>query len=167
MTAPKHLLTFFSLVGFVVLSSSVAMAKPGFDKGGEGHHGPDFQAYAAELGIDDSTLAEIKTLRRAARDESLDIRFQLKKARNVLHDLLDADHPDERQIMQQAEELGRIKTEMRKVRLRTMLKIHALLSPEQRTRFKQIRREKRRDGKRGDSGCKHGKQGKHGKHGGF
>jgi len=50
--------------------------------------------------------------------------------------------PDEEAVMQQAELLGAIETEMTKHRLRTLLRIHALLTPEQRKEMMAIRRER-------------------------
>ena len=45
--------------------------------------------------------------------------------------------------MDAADDVGELETAMRKQRLRTMLKINALLTPEQRTKFRHLKRDRK------------------------
>ena len=50
---------------------------------------------------------------------------------------MDQDKPDEDAVLKQVEKLGQLGTELNKVRLRTLLKIQAMLTPEQRKQLRQ------------------------------
>jgi Spy/CpxP family protein refolding chaperone len=58
--------------------------------------------------------------------------------------LLGQDRPDEAAVMQQAERIGALEIELHKQRLRTMLRIRALLTPEQRRELVTIHGERHR-----------------------
>ena len=77
----------------------------------------------------------------AARAEGRALHGQLREAREVLHTLLTADAPDEAVVMQQADVIGGLETALMKHRLRSMLQIRALLTPEQRAELESIREE--------------------------
>lgn len=130
------------LVG--LLAGTTALAKgPGGCSHGEHrpHHDP--VELVSELGASDAVIEQVKALHRASRDATLELRFKLDKARNTLKDLLDADAPGESSVMAQVETAGALKTQLKKARLRTMLKIKALLTPEQRKKFRELKRKKR------------------------
>ena len=111
--------------------------------GGGKEGGPWNDNFIQELGLDDDTLSQIKEIRRGSRDSKLDLEYKIKKAKNALKDLLSEDNPRESEVMDAVEEVGELETTMRKSRLRTMLKINALLTPEQRTKFRQFQRERK------------------------
>ncbi len=69
--------------------------------------------------------------------------------------LLSQDDPDEAAVMQQAETIGKVETEMHKHRLSTLLAVRALLTPEQRAELTRIREEMRGEG-RGRGGWRRG-----------
>jgi Spy/CpxP family protein refolding chaperone len=57
--------------------------------------------------------------------------------------LLEADSPKLDDVMQWADRVGAAETELKKQRLRTMLEVRALLSPEQRQKLVKIFEERR------------------------
>jgi len=73
---------------------------------------------------------------------------KLVAAHEQMHALLAADVPDEAAVMQQAERIGALETDERKTRLRGMLQIRALLTPEQRALLVEIHEARR--SRRGD-----------------
>ena len=142
------------VVACCVLGSSVGFARgdgegPRRGHGERGLKGPGLSEYAKELGLSEEVLAQIKKIRRASRDGSVDLKYELEKARNTLRDLLEEDSPRESAVMSQAEKVGGLQTRLRKARLRTMLQINKLLTPEQRIKFREFKRRKR--GKKGRS----------------
>ena len=64
--------------------------------------------------------------------------------------LLDQEAPDLNGILRQADRIGAIETELNKLRLRTMLRIRGLLTPEQRQELVRIHEERRRERGHGD-----------------
>lgn len=124
-----------------------AQASPGHP--GCGHpgagHGPDpagFVAHHAErLGLDAGTLEAIEGIVAASREETEDLRRELREARDRLHELLSASEPDEAQVMEQVEAIGQLETRLHQARVRALLQIRALLTPEQRAELERIREE--------------------------
>ena len=114
--------------------------------GGMKNQGPALEEVAVELGLDDSTISNLKEIRREARDATMEIKFEIKKLKVAMHDLLDEDTPNESQVMRLIEDMGKLEVEVRKTKIRAMIKARSFLTPEQRTMFKKIKREARRDG---------------------
>jgi Spy/CpxP family protein refolding chaperone len=128
----------------VVLSlflSAAALARPPFG-GPPGPPGPEglIEEYADRLGLDDEARAAIRAIVDASHERAAGLHQDHREARRALRDLLSQDSPDEASVMQQAELLGAIETEMTKHRLGTLLRIHALLTPEQREEMMAIHR---------------------------
>jgi Spy/CpxP family protein refolding chaperone len=125
--------------------AGAASARPGHH-GHPGHHGMDedgfIQENAERLGLSDETRAAIQTIVDDSHARAATLHDEHREARQALRDLLSQDTPDEATVMAQAEELGRIETALSRHRLATMLRIRALLSPEQRSQLLEIRREK-------------------------
>ncbi len=105
---------------------------------GGGPHGPDrcIARNADELGVDDATVEKIEAIVAAAREEAAPLREAVRAAREEMRTLLDADQPDEAAVMAQADEVSAAMAAMHKQRLATLLKIRALLTPEQRDKLK-------------------------------
>jgi len=95
-------------------------------------------AHAEELGLDESTVEALAVLAESERSESEALLADLEAAHEDLRALLDAETPDEAAILQQAELIGSVETDLRKTQLRSMLQLRALLSPEQRERLKEL-----------------------------
>jgi len=103
---------------------------------------------ADRLGLDPAVEQEIRAIASASRAESERTRALLDAAHERMHALLAVDLPDEPAVMQQAERIGALETDERKSRLRGMLQIRALLTPEQRALLVEIHEERR--SRRGD-----------------
>ena len=114
-----------------------------------GRHGPPpidriLERHAAELGLSDAVREQVHAIAADAEQREAPLREALRAQRDALHELLAQDAPDSNAVMQQAELLGAAETEMHKQRLRTLLAVRALLTPEQRQQLVKIFEEKRR-----------------------
>jgi Spy/CpxP family protein refolding chaperone len=99
------------------------------------------EEHAEQLGLDEATLEAIGKIVDEARAEGRELRGELRSAHGEMRALLSQDEPDEAAVMKQAETIGELETELQKHRLRSVLQIRALLTPEQREELVRIRQE--------------------------
>lgn len=129
------------------LGAACAVAQPPPEPG---HHRrrPPFEQilelHADRLNLDDATLEKIRAIAVEARKEARPLHERLRESREAMRRLLDQEPPDEGAVMEQAERIGTLEIEVQKQRLRTMLKIRALLTPAQRRELVKIHEERRR-----------------------
>ena len=102
-----------------------------------------------ELGLDAQILARVDAIIDAARAKKRTLRRQLREALKQMHSLLEAEEPQEAELLKQVERVGGLRTELRKEQLKTMLRIRALLSPEQRASLLERLNKGPRRGRRG------------------
>jgi Spy/CpxP family protein refolding chaperone len=131
------------VVTFFVSAAVLAQPPFGGPPGPPGPPGPEglIEEYADRLGLDDEARAAIRAIVDESHRRAAGLHEDHRDARRALRDLLSQDSPDEASVMRQAELLGAIETEMTKHRLRTLLRIHGQLAPEQREEMMVIRRE--------------------------
>ena len=91
------------------------------------------------LGVDASVMKKIKSISIANRKAQVPLKSAVELAQIELHELLDADEVNEAEVMKAIDKVAAAKTKVRKNQVRTMLKIRALLTPEQRIGFRQFR----------------------------
>jgi Spy/CpxP family protein refolding chaperone len=116
--------------------------------GRRGPHGPPpiervLERHAGELGLDADTRAAIRDIAAKARQDEQPVADQLHSLQDQMHELLDGDSPQLDDVMQWADRIGAAETELKKRRLRTMLEIRTLLTPEQRQTLVKIFEERR------------------------
>ncbi len=152
----------FALVAALLLGAALARAEPtmppGHPHGSPPWTPPDerLEAHLRELGLDAEKLAAIQSVLASARKSRAEIDARLMSAFDEMRNLLDQDAPDEGAVMAQADRLGAIRTEGRKLMLRTLLRVRAELAPEQRTRLKEMMQ---RDFPHGGPGMRRGAPG--------
>lgn len=119
-----------------------------------GPHGPDrcIARHADELGVDDATVAKIEEIVAASREADGVLRDAVRDARREMRAILDADTPDEAAVMAQSDKVSAAMAAMHKHHLATLLKIRALLTPEQRDKLKGVCGPGRRGGPGGGFG---------------
>lgn len=100
------------------------------------------ERHAERLGLDAEVRESIRAIAESGRSEEDAQRDHLEALSTELRGALGADAPDESKVMELADRIGTIETERRKQRLRTMLRIRALLTPEQRAELVKIHEEK-------------------------
>ena len=96
------------------------------------------------LGLDAETIHAIEQIVQQTRPRADALFARSDEAERTLRDLLDAEEPDEAAVLRQTEELGRLETELRKLRYTSLIRIRKLLTPEQRRRFVELRRKRQR-----------------------
>lgn len=123
-------------------------APPPGDAHGPGRHRPPLddvlERHAGRLGLDERTRTEVRGIADAAREESRDVEAGLRTLHDEMRKLLDQEAPDLDGVLRQADRIGASETELSKLRLRTMLRIRGLLTPEQRQELVRIHEERRR-----------------------
>jgi periplasmic protein CpxP/Spy len=109
---------------------------------GPNPHGPPppmlehmLERHAAELGLSDEVRTQIRDIAGTARAAAQPDIDKLRQLHDQMRSMLEQDQPDENAVMQQADLIGAAQTELQKQRLRTMLKIRALLTPDQRKKL--------------------------------
>jgi Spy/CpxP family protein refolding chaperone len=90
------------------------------------------------------TVARVRAVIEESRPAADELREQVRGERRALHELLMQDSPDRNLVLQQAERVGGLETELQKHRLSTLLTVHALLTPEERAELRS-RMEKRHE----------------------
>jgi Spy/CpxP family protein refolding chaperone len=144
-----------------LLIAGLGLGVTGQAREGKGHHGRGgpggwIEGHAEELGIDEQTLAEIKQIVDASREQGKAIYEEHRAARDAMRQLLEQDAPDVDAVMRQAEVIGEVDVRKHKHRIATMLEIRAKLTPEQRTQLRQLKAEMReRRGKHRKYGDRH------------
>ena len=103
------------------------------------------ERHAERLGLDAQARARIEEIADAAQAESEPLRETLHALHDELRAELAKDAPEEATVMQLAERIGAAETDERKLRLRSMLRIRALLTEQQRAELVKIHAERRRD----------------------
>ena len=131
-----------------LLVVGLALAVPAVAREGKGHHswggsGGWIERHAEELGIDEATLAGINQIVDSSREQGKAIYEEHRAARDAMRQLLDQDDPNFDAVMKQAEVIGEIDVRKHKHRIATMLEIRAKLTPEQRSRLRELKGEMR------------------------
>jgi Spy/CpxP family protein refolding chaperone len=98
--------------------------------------------HAERLGLDDATRERVDRIVEESRIQHEELETEIRAARRRVFELLSSDVPDKAAVLQQAEALGALETEAHKNRLRAMMQIRALLTPEQRAELMRIREER-------------------------
>ena len=107
------------------------------------------QRLTDKLDLDDDTRASVRAVIDAGRERTRDARKELKAVRVQMHGLLQANQPDEAEVLAQVERIGTLRTALHKQRMQTMLRVRALLSTEQRATLLEMFKKRRGPGKRG------------------
>jgi Spy/CpxP family protein refolding chaperone len=131
-------LTALALVGGLAVSLT-AFAKP---PGRGGAPLSRIESRIETLDLDSETRNAIYAILDEARATHREHRSEVREAKEGLRALLEQDEPDEGAVMEQAEVIGALRTEARKHGLRTLLKVHALLTPEQRASLRETMRDR-------------------------
>lgn len=142
-----------AVVAALSLTAALASAEPagGPPPGPPPWTPPDerLEAHLRELGLDSAQLGEIQTELASAKSARVEVDARLMAAFAEMRALLDQETPDEAAVMKQADRIGAIRTEGRKLMLRTLLRVRADLTPAQRARLNELMR---RDGPPGKPG---------------
>lgn len=152
MTALLRCASLLAISGFAVAAVAQQPGRePGDGPPGMRRHGPHgpppienlLERHADELGLDADTRTTIRAIAAKSRQDAEPVAEQLRALHEEMRRLLDGESPKLDDVMQWADRIGAAETELKKLRLRTMLEIRALLTPEQRQKLVQIFEERR------------------------
>ncbi len=109
-----------------------AMAGPGMGMGGPGHgrwwKNPDL---AQKLGLSDDQISKMDKIFQDHRLKLIDLHATLEKQEVILEPMIDADHPDETQVLAQIDKVAQARAELEKANARMLLGIRNVLTPDQ------------------------------------
>jgi Spy/CpxP family protein refolding chaperone len=97
---------------------------------------------ADKIGADTQTVTKIKDLVYNANKQVIDLKAEMERNQLEMRRLMDQEAPDEKVIMQQIDKIGAVEIKLRKNRISLMLSVRKLLTPEQRTKLKELMPEK-------------------------
>jgi len=95
---------------------------------------------AEKLELDEKTIAAVQALAAEAKERDTSLLEEIKEQRLKVRDLLDQPLPDKAELLKQSEALSVLTAKAQGYQLDTTLKLRALLSPEQREKFMEIRK---------------------------
>lgn len=153
----RNLSTALGLVT-VLAFATTADAWPGGGHGRHGSRGDHMRAKLEKLDLTPETREQVEGLLEAAKQEGETLRSDLEAAHEQMRELLEQEEPETDRVLSQADVVGGLQLALRKHRLKTMLEVRALLTPEQREELHAQRREHPHHGFRGH-GCNHGDDG--------
>jgi Spy/CpxP family protein refolding chaperone len=92
-----------------------------------------------ELHLTSQQREKIATIRERQARKAIEQRAQVQVAMLDLRKLIRSERPDRAAIERQIDEVARLKAELRKSQVETLLDVRALLTPEQQTKFRERR----------------------------
>ncbi|MCB9524612.1 MAG: periplasmic heavy metal sensor [Myxococcales bacterium] len=144
------------LLGLLLMAPAAHARRPGHGGRGDGLMNPQaIERVAQRLGLEEAVVARLKDKLFAAKARSIELKAELETARLSLKRELDQAEPDRAAAMKAIEEVGRLRTELRKLKTGALLDVRAELTPAQREQLKAMRSEfrERRRGKRHRGGA--------------
>jgi Spy/CpxP family protein refolding chaperone len=109
--------------------------------------------HAERLGLRGDALAQVQAVVKVSGVRHAELLAKLDAARDAMRSLLSQPVPDAAAVMAQADAIGAVETELHKNRLRAIMEIRALLTPEQREELLKIREERRAEREREGGEC--------------
>jgi Spy/CpxP family protein refolding chaperone len=139
-----ELVGFFGALAAALTLSGVSFAQPPFEPG-DSHRDPGafIEENAEALDLDEETLSAIRSIVAESKDRGDQLHSKVRELHKGMKAFLAQGTPDESAVMQQVDAIGAAEVEMQRHRLGTMLKIRALLTPEQREEMTQLREDSR------------------------
>jgi periplasmic protein CpxP/Spy len=138
----KRMIGIVLVVAFI-LGSSLA-ATPSLAQGwgdqdrhrmhGQRQHGRYLMRILKKLDLTDEQKANAREIMMAARKQAIPMRAELQVAQLELQDLLVQDDVDRAAVDQHLDQIGQLRQKLMQHRVATRLKLHAMLTPEQRAK---------------------------------
>ena len=133
-------------VGILYTSKSEARrgwGSGGGGRGGEFRMGARLEMMAKELQLDKRTRKQIESIFVQTRAEARAMKQRIRPLKRSMKELLFQDNANEAEIMARIDEIGALRTKLRKLRVKTLLRVRQLLTPAQRAKLRNMRQQKR------------------------
>ena len=134
----------FVVLGLAILFPLGALASSG------GFHGPRLERALERLDLGASTWEQVDAILDAAAAEGEPLHDEIRAAHKQTRALMEAESPDVDAIMAQAEAIGALHVEARKLQLRTWFAVRTLLTQAQIDELAEKRGNRRADFRRRD-----------------
>ena len=105
--------------------------------------GKRVERLAKKLNLDAATKGQIKQLFVQARAQGKVLRQRLRAQRKGMRQLMQQPNPNEAQVLAKVESMGKLKVELKKLRVKTRLAMLQLLTPDQRSKLQSLRAQRR------------------------
>lgn len=132
-----HLFT--GALAVLVMSAGLLPAQPRMGMHGGPERMQPRKALAEELGLSAEQKEKIRQIKLAAHKQNIEQRAKLQLARLELHELMQADSPDQKQIEAKLAELSKLRDVAMHNHVNTFLEMQKVLTPEQRKKAKDLR----------------------------
>ncbi|GEM_PF-4238229 len=141
----KHMLRWLGMAALAVMTASTAHAGPGKwgRNGGNGGGGLGFTRLAEMLNLSPQQRDVINKLRYDNQRAVIRLRAELQLARLDLRQLTEQHRPDLKQVEALIDKVGRLEIQLKKSRILMMLKMKAVLTPEQAAKVAELRKQRR------------------------
>ena len=149
----KNTALFVGLLALLTGSMAFAQCPYGSEQGGSRHGrkghmmGPRMME---KLNLSDAQKNEIEGIRLDMKTEMEPLRLKLKDFRSQMHELWSADVPDESAILAVQKKMHAVRGKLGELRIQMKLDMMAVLTPEQKSEFRELRGQSK--GKRGRHG---------------
>lgn len=136
------------MLTFLLSSALVVTVVPALAEADHPHGGPwgRLERDLKALALTPEQKTKVEAVLEATTKQRATLRDEFRQAHKGLDALLEQPAPDEQAVLRQAEKIGAVKTEQEKLLLRTLLKVRAELTPEQRKQLSQMPRDSGRRG---------------------
>lgn len=123
----------------LVLSAGLLPAQPRMGMRGGPERMQQRKDFTEELGLSAEQQEKIRQIKLAAHKQNIEQRAKLQLARLELHELMQADSPDQKQIEAKLAELSKLREAAMRNHVTTFLEMQKVLTPEQRKKAKDLR----------------------------
>ncbi|MBN2358094.1 MAG: Spy/CpxP family protein refolding chaperone [Deltaproteobacteria bacterium] len=120
---------------------------------GSGGFGPRIMA---ELDLSKEQQTKIENLRIEMEQRTTQVRIELRQKRGELRQLWQAEHPDERAILAKQTEMDPLRQQLRAEGVKFRVAVYEVLTPEQKTKLRDMLQQPRRHLRGGKAGGRMG-----------
>lgn len=151
----KRTIIFITIIALLAAGTALAgrhnrgAMVPGHGCGGFGHDdmGPGMLfRWADEIGLDESQKSKIQDMMERFGMERIDKEAELEKAQLKLKNMI-IDEAAENDVLLMIDQVGRLKTDLRKMQYSHRQAVRSVLTEEQRAKIKDLMKENRKQGK--------------------
>ena len=93
-----------------------------------------------KLDLSDKQMAKIKAIRYEAKKEKIKLQAEIRLARLEVNNMMTAEDPSQNAILRGVDNLGKLKTEMKKIEIKKKFAIHQVLTKEQLEKMKKMKK---------------------------
>ena len=142
MQSSRRLYLFCGLMSIALLAST-AMAQQRNRRAstpGGSAEGRIMKRNAEALGLSEEVIAKIDAVIEAGTAEETKIREQTTAAISELNEILKENLPSEKELLAAADKIGKSASASRRLKMKSLIEMRSLLTPEQREKFMELRK---------------------------